>query len=132
MKALLEFLFRFCLPLFDKHAFRFRDSSTGPNLAAGAWILLDSKDVQIQISHEQDELIWYIRSMYDLNKKNWFSIDLLSRLLGRSTDTGLMDEANSIFLSQNIDEIITRFRKEKYRDTIDELNKLKAERAERM
>lgn len=132
MKVILEFLVRFCLPLFEKYGFVFKDSSVGQNVAAGASILLDSKDVQIYISYERDELTWEMRSLYDSNNKNWFSIDLISKLLGRTTDTGLMDPANCDFLSRNIDDIMIRFQEDRASDTINSLRKLKSERARRM
>ena len=132
MKVILEFLIRFCLPLFEKHGFRFSDSGIVGNHADGASVVLESKDAQICITHGRGEFVWYIRSLYDPNKKNWFSIYLVSQLLGRSTDTGLMDEANCDFLSRNTDEIIRLFREASAQDTIDKLRKLEVERARRM
>ena len=132
MKILLEFLSRYCLSLFEKHGFKFSDSGMGRNPAAGAWVLLDSKDMQIYICNERDELTWEMRSLHDSNKKNWFSIDLISKLLGHSTDTGLMNTDNCDFLSENMDEIMARFREEEAQDTIVKLHKLEIERAKRM
>jgi hypothetical protein len=131
MKQLLDFLARFCIPLFEKHKFRFKDSGTGQSVVAGAWILLDSGDVQLHLSYERGEFIMSLRSLYDPNKKNWFSIDLILQLLGRKPETGLMDETNSNFWGENTDQILAKFREEKSQTTIAKLNCLKAERVKR-
>ncbi len=138
MTSLLNFLNRFCSPLFEKYGFRFKDSKADKNPAASSWILLESEDVQIYISKElaastwEWEITWQMRSMHDSKKKNWFSFDLISQLLGRQVATGFMDDANSKFLSENIDTVIKLFRKDELSKTLKKLNELKAERIKRI
>jgi hypothetical protein len=93
--------------------------------------LLDSEDVQIHFSYERGDRILYLRSLYDTNKKNWFSIDLIAQLLGSKVETGLMDEANGVFWAENMDQILAEFQQEKAQATITKLNHLKSERAKR-
>lgn len=111
--------------MFEKHGFCFKDSGTGPSVAAGAWILFASTDVQIHLSYERGEIMLSLRSLYDTKKTNWFSIDLISRFLGRNAETGLMDEANSKFFADNIDRILAEFRQHNAQSTIIKLNQLK-------
>lgn len=132
MKQVLQFLIRCCLPLFERHGFRFQDSGVGRNVAAGAWILIQSADVQLHLVCERNELVLQFRSVYDTKKKNWFSIDLISELLGRNARTGLMDDENCSFLAENVDQILAEFRKDKAAVTIARLNHLKERRTKRM
>jgi hypothetical protein len=132
MIALLKYLIHFCPQLFEKPGFRFKDSRVGLNPFAGSWILLESDDVQIFLSNEREELSWEMKSLHDSKKKNWFSFDLIARLLGHEVATGNMDAANSDLLSKNLDNIIMRFRKEEVNATLAKLNELKAGRAKRM
>lgn len=131
MTSLLNFIIRYCSRLFGKHGFRFKDSKVGQHPAAGSSILLESNDVQIYICDERDQITLQMRSMHDSKKRNWFSFDLISQLLGRQAATGVMDPANATFLSDNIDEIIGRFRANQLSETLNELNRLKAERTKR-
>jgi hypothetical protein len=132
MVTLLIFVVRYCAKLFDRPGFRFRDSAVGWNNAEGSYLLLESVDVQVYISNERDQITWEMRSLYDSDKRNWFSFDLIARLLGSEIATGVMDPANSELLSRNLGEIIVRFGKDNVTATLDRLNELKAERAKRL
>jgi hypothetical protein len=129
MIALLSFLIRYCPQLFERPGFRFKDSGVGRNPSEGSYILVESDDVQIYICNERDEITWQIRSMYDSRKKNWFSFDLVARLLNHEVATGIMGAVNSDLLSKNLERILLRFRKEDATTTLAQLNELKAERA---
>jgi hypothetical protein len=128
MKNLLEFLVNFCLPLFERYQVKFKDSGTGRHSACGAWVLLDSRHVQIYISNERNEITFEMRSTYDSNKKNWFSFDLVMKLIGQDIRTGVMDENNAKLLIKNIDKIMSRFEEHVAKDTIEKMTKLKANR----
>lgn len=132
MIALLTFLIRFCPQLLEKPGFKFRDSEVGRNPIEGSYILLESDDVQIYICNERDEITWRIRSLDDRRNNNWFSFDLVSTLLGHRVATGVMDAANSEWLSKHQDKIITRFKKEQVAATLETLNELKAQRTKRI
>ena len=132
MIKLLEFLITFCVPLFERYQFRISGSGMGNHQASGAWLLLATKDVEMQLSLERDEFSLFIRSLHDSQKRNWYSIELISGLLGRQVATGIMNQENCIFFSESIDEIMQRFNEDCVAKTITELNKLKAERASRM
>jgi hypothetical protein len=128
MLSLLEFLFRRCSRLFEPYSYRIKDSKVGRNPAEGSWILLESKDAEIFVSSERGEITWEMCSLYDSSKKNWFSFDLISALLGRRVTSGIMDKNNSEFLSRNIDSVVRLFVKDKAPKTIAELNELKKAR----
>jgi len=132
MITLLTFLIRFCSQLLVTPGFRFKDSAVGRTAAEGSYVLLESDDVQIYLSNEREQITWQIRSMYDPNTRNWFSFDLIARLLGHEISTGVMDAENSDLLSKKLDKIISLFRKEELTATLAELNELKAERAKRL
>ena len=132
MIAILTFLIRYCPGLLERPGFRFKDSKVGRNPAEGSWILLESDDVQIYICNERETITWEMRSLHDTRSKNWFSFDLIARLLGHEVATGVMDTANSDLLSKNLGNIITCFRTEEGTATLSKLSQLKAERAKRV
>jgi hypothetical protein len=132
MIAILTFLIRYCSALLEKPGVRFKDSKVGRNPGEGSWILLESDDVQVYICNEREAITLEMRSLNDTNGKNWFSFDLIARLLCHETATGVMDTANSDWLSKNLGKIITCFRKENVAATLSELSKLKDERAKRV
>ena len=88
--------------------------------------------MELQLSIERDEITLYFRSLYDKRKRNWYQFSLISKLLGREAVVGIMDESNSAFFADNMDEIMKRFRKEFAVTTIKQLDELKAERSKRM
>src|SRR3954468_20839651 len=105
MIDLLTFLVRYCVTLFEKPGFKFKDSEVGGNAAEGSYLLLESVDVQIYIANEGEQITWEMRSVYDGRKRNWFSFDLVARLLGYEPETGVMNSSNSELLSGNLKEI---------------------------
>ena len=132
MIALLTFLIQFCAKLLEHPGFKFVDSEIGRNPAEGSSILLESRDVQIFMSNEGEQITWWIRSMYDSRENNWFLFDLVVRWLGLGTVTGVMDAPNSKLLSRELGRIIIGFRKDVVDETIAKLNKLKMERSRHM
>ena len=131
MIQLLTFLIKFCPELLSNSAFRFLNSGTGENAEQGSFILLQSDDVQIYISNEKEQITWQIRSLHDPKSKNWFSFDLIAKLLNFEVCTGLMDAVNSDILSKNLNEIINQFEKNNISKTLVKLNKLIADRTKK-
>jgi hypothetical protein len=79
-----------------------------------------------------EKITWQMRSVHDPKNKNWFSFDLIARLLGYEVATGVMDAANSDLLSKNLEKIVKRFSKEEVSATLKRLNKLKVERTKHL
>jgi len=129
MTDLLNFLIRFCSHLFETPGFRFKDAAVGQNSAEGSYILMESDDLQIYVSNEREQITLQIRSVHDPKSKNWFSFDLIARLLGQKVPTGLMDATNCELLSKNIDTIIGCFERKKLNETLTKLDEFKNERA---
>lgn len=130
--SLLNFVVANCFGFFEKQCFKIKDLKVGKNPAEGNSILLESNDAEIFISNERDEITWQIRSLYDSDKRNWFSFDLVAQLLGCQVNTAIMDKKNSELLSRNAGQIIMRFKKDCALDSLDRLNELEKIRSKKM
>ena len=132
MQPILDSLRQCCAPLLESSDFKVVRSESGRSGFEGASILMESNDVEIFVASEREQIAGWIRSKYDPNPQNWFSIDLISNLFARPAETGVMDEGNLQFLRSHMGQVIDRFRQTSVRQTLEQLNALKRARAKRL
>ena len=95
-------------------------------------MLFESHDIVVFVATERDQVSWWIRSKYDKDRRNWFSIDLVAQLLEETLVTGIMDSASEVFLRKNCDVIIEKFQRSAVGDTLRLLDELKKIRTDRL
>ena len=128
MISILTFLSRYCAHLFEHPGFRFADSATGANDFYGSMVLLVSKEVQIRVTNERNELIWAIRSVQDPRPYAWFSFDLIAQLLSYPIEGSVMNSENCNLLKQILPSVLQRFQKSKVGETLKEIETLQRKR----
>ena len=126
LTVLPKFLDAHCSRFFDQYGFKVLDSGVGEHAAAGEWLLLESKDIQIHISYERDEVLIFICSLHEKRKHRWYTLDRIGKLLGQETPVGVKDDVGFKFLALNIDEIVKRFEQKNFAATAEVLDKIKA------
>ena len=133
MIDILKFILTFCYKIFEDYQFKFVDSSIDDSLSRGAWLLLESEDVQLFFSKENGEMLLEMASKYDDRQDKWYFFNLIRNLITKeSSDNEIMDYDNGKFIENNIDAILSLFKKENVNKTLKALNKLEKERSKRL
>ena len=133
MIDILKFILTFCYKIFEDYQFKFVDSSIDDSLSRGAWLLLESEEIQLYFSKENGELFLEIASKYDDRQDKWYFFNLIRNLITKeSSDNEIMDYDNGKFIENNIDDILSLFKKENVKKTLKALDKLEKERGKRL
>lgn len=119
MIDILNFIIKHCYKLFNPYRFKFIDSEAAESSGHGAWVLLDSQDVQFYFSLEKGELLLWLGSKYDDRQNKWYSFDVVrSVLTNEPLSIAIMDAENGKYLENNISGILGLFEKTKYENTL--------------
>ena len=72
-------------------------------------------------------------SKYDDRQDKWYFFNLIRNLITKeSSDNEIMDYDNGKFIENNIDDILSLFKKENVKKTLKALDKLEKERGKRL
>lgn len=124
MIQLLKFIVSFLSVLFDEYGFLIKESKNSGNRFSGASILLTSSDVEIFLAIERDEITACFRSMFDKQKSNWYSAEVVLSLLGYQDCLGIMNNHNSLLLRNKIPEVMRRFSESEFEKTLRQLDEI--------
>ena len=98
-------------------------------LSREVWLLIESEDVQLFFSKENGEMLLEMASKYDDRQDKWYFFNLIRNLITKeSSDNEIMDYDNGKFIENNIDDILSLFKKENVKKTLKALDKLEKER----
>lgn len=121
MIRLLQLLIDFLSPLFDEYGFYIKSSNNDGSSFRGASILLASKDMELFLAIERDEITLQFRSAYD-KKKNWLSLSALLRYVGEDVSIDVLEENVLHLLRMKLPEIIGLLSEENAEKTIKALS----------
>lgn len=121
MNDILEFLVRCCAFLWKDARFRIVDSQVTTVMGGDAWLLVASETLELRFVRDRGQLFLDLRPA-GVAEKQWFSIDLVWRLLlDRKRDSAELDTAYAELLAEHLDELERRFAPAQWPQTRTEL-----------
>lgn len=133
MIEILRYMIEQCGFLFEPGRYRFVDSLVAPSFGGDAYVVLAGDSLRLQFVRDRGQLSLDFQPASTKNDSNWFSIDLIQRVLsGQRQDTAELTPETGSFLRTHIDELERRFAPENVDGTIAELERLKAVRAKEL
>ncbi|MDZ4183827.1 MAG: hypothetical protein U1D97_02470 [Desulfuromonadales bacterium] len=132
MIQLLKFIVSYLSALFDEYGFQLKASENSGNRFSGASILMASRDLEIFLAIERDEITADFRSVFDKRERNWYSIDIILSFLGHRCLSGVLDDQNASLMRDGLPEIIDCFRESNVERTLKLLDGLEKERSKGM
>ncbi len=110
---------------------RIVNSEVATSFGGDACLIVESKVLRLRFVSDRGQLFLDVQPVGEL--KDWYSIDLVRRLLtGRPEHSAALDQEYASFLRNQLDDIERRFSKEAWPRTQQELKTLKARRSKEM
>jgi hypothetical protein len=113
--------------------FRITDSLVSTSNGGDALLFIESAALRMRFTRDRDQLFLEIQPLQAKNKNDWYSTDLLYRLLeGGPCRKALLDKETAQFVENNIKEIEKLFQPANLDDTVKKLKELKRIRAKEL
>jgi len=131
MTEILDYLARFCSFLWAGSRYRIVDSAVSPSFGGDAWVTVASDELRLRFVRDRGQLMLDVQGPAD--GKDWYSIDLLRRLItGERQDSALLDAGYAAFLREHLARIESLFFPEEAAETRSRLRELKRKRAKEL
>lgn len=132
MIRILEYLIRHCPFLLTSPAYRFVDSRVGESFGGDAYLVFESNSLRMRFVCDRGQLFLDFQSTSHPDDTDWFSVDVVRRLLeGAHSVSAELDAASAAFLEANLVEIEACFA-ERSDETVAELRRLERVRAKEL
>lgn len=133
MNDILEFLMKYCSFLYETNRFKFADSLVSSSFGGDSVLVLTSDTLRLRFVRDRGQLFLDVQSVHQKNKKHWYSIDLIWRLItGQKQRSAELNKDYTVFLRDHLDEIERRFSANCLHETVEALGKFEQIRAKEL
>ena len=130
MNEILKFLMKYCSFLYETNRFKFVDSLVSSSFGGDSLLVLASDTLRLRFVRDRGQLFLDVQSAHQKDKKRWYSIDLVWRLItGEKRQSAELNEDYAAFLRDHLDEIERRFSAHSVKETAEALGKFEQIRA---
>lgn len=132
MDEILIFLIKYCSDLYNEYKFKFVNSTTSDYFGDAA-LMLENNYLQVKFIKERGQLFLEFHSLYDKKGKNWYSFDLVRRLMKEEDKYySVLDGDNGLFIQNNLEQILALFNQDVVEHTLMTLELLKKKRSKEL
>jgi hypothetical protein len=133
MTKILEFIASYMGYLWKGARFQIVGSRVDTSFGTNAVLLVESERLRLRFVSDRDQLFLDLQPADTASRKEWFSIDIVRRMLrGQRETSAVLDSSYAEFLRDNLDEIEARFSAEHWQTTREEMRKLEVRRSKEL
>jgi hypothetical protein len=129
---ILEFLLQYFKFLLLSERFHIVDSVVFGSFGGDAQLTITSEVIKMRFMRDRSQLFLDFQSTEQKTERNWFSIDIVARLLGKNRDTSVLDEEWAEFVRDHLDDIEVLFSPDSLPMSVTAFHQYERERARKM